>query len=86
MEIKGTFVKREIAGEHFLVPVGAAAKQHNGLFAMNELGSFIWDCLAEAEDDAAVVARILEEYEIDRETAAADAAEFLGKLREMGVL
>ena len=86
MKIKYEFVKREIAGEFFLVPIGEAAKKFTGMFAMNEVGAFIWDILPEAENDEAVVKKILAEYDVEPETAAADAGEFLNKLREMNII
>lgn len=86
MTIRCEFIKRDIAGENFLVPVGDTAKKFPGMFALNELASFIWDMLPEAENDDAVVDAILDEYDVDRDTAAADTAAFLGKLREMGII
>ena len=86
MTIRYEFIKRDIAGEDFLVPVGDAAKKFPGMFALNELASFIWDKLPEAENEDAVVNAILDEYDVDRETAAKDTAEFLGKLREMEII
>ena len=43
MKIRYEFVARSIAGEHFLVPIGEAARQFSGMFAMNELGAFLWE-------------------------------------------
>ena len=86
MTIRYEFVKREIAGEYFLVPIGNAAKNFTGMFAMNEVGAFIWDILPDAENDRAVVKRILEEYEVTPEAAEADVREFLDRLREMEIL
>ena len=86
MKIRLEFVKREIAGEVFLVPFGESAKEFSGLFALNELGSFIWDILPEAESEEQIVNRILDEYDVTREIAEADTKEFLDKLREMKIL
>ena len=86
MKIKKELIKREIAGEVMLVPVGRTVLDFNGLFAMNELGGFIWDALPGAESEADIVAAVLGEYEVDEATAKADVAEFLQKLREMGIL
>ncbi len=86
MKINYEFVKRDIAGDTFLVPIGEAVKKFSGLFALNEVGSFIWDKLPEAEDEDAVVNAVLEEYETTPEEAKADVSEFLSKLREMGII
>ncbi len=86
MKIKLEFVKRTIADETFLVPIGETVKKYSGLFALNEVGAFIWDKLEDAETDADVVDAVLSEYDVDRDTAEADTAEFLGKLREMNII
>lgn len=86
MIIKKELITREIAGEVVLVPVGKSVLDSNGLFALNELGAFLWKNLPEAKDENELVELILSEYDIDQKTAAADTAEFLQKLREMNIL
>lgn len=86
MTIQYELIKRTIAGEHFLVPVGTGAHQFKGMFALNELGAFLWDHISEAENEQDLVALILQEYEVDPDTAAADTREFLSTLREMEIL
>ena len=86
MIIKKELITREIAGETVLVPVGKSVYDANGLFIMNELASFIWKLLPEVETEAQICQAILEEYDVSEEEAARDVAEFLGRLREMGIL
>lgn len=86
MKLKLELVKREIAGETFLVPVGEAAKKYCGMFALNELGGFIWNLLEDVDSEEEIVRKILEEYEVSEEEAARDVAEFTAKLREMEIL
>ena len=86
MIIKKELIKREIAGDTILVPVGKTVYDSNGLFVMNELGAFIWDLLPGVETEAQNCEAILAEYEVTAEEAAADVAEFLNKLRAMDVI
>ena len=51
MKIKKELVKRDIAGDTILVPVGKTVYDSNGLFILNELGSFLWDRLEEAQSE-----------------------------------
>ena len=44
MIIKKELIKREIAGDTILVPVGKTVFDANGLFVLNEIGAFIWIC------------------------------------------
>lgn len=86
MIIKKELIKREIAGETVLVPVGKSVYDANGLFVMNELAAFIWDLLPNVDTEAEICKAVLAEYDVSEETAARDVAEFLDKLREMGIL
>ena len=86
MTIKKELIKREIAGETVLVPCGKTVYDSNGLFILNELGGFLWDRLPEAADEEALLAAVLEEYEVSGEVARRDICEFLDKLRELKIL
>ena len=86
MKIKKELMKREIAGETFLVPLGKTVYQNNGLFILTEVGAFLWDRLAQAESQEELAAAVLEEYDIDESTARADIQTFLDKLKEMYII
>lgn len=86
MIIKKELIKRQIAGDTVLVPVGRTVYEANGLFVLNDLGSFIWDILPEADSQEAVLEAVLAEYEVSRETAEKDIAEFFAKLERLGIL
>ena len=86
MKIKKELIKREIAGDTILVPVGSAVYDANGLFVLNELGGFLWERLPQAENAEQLCDAVLEEYEVSREEAARDIAEFLDKLRKLDII
>ena len=86
MKIKKELIKREIAGDTILVPVGKTVYDANGLFVLNELGGFLWERLPQAENVEQLCDVVLEEYEVSREEAARDIAEFLDKLRKLEII
>lgn len=86
MQIKKELIKREIAGDVILVPVGKTVLDSNGLFVLNELGGFLWDLLPEAQNVEALIAAVLEAYDVDEATAKADIEEFLGDLRKLDII
>lgn len=86
MEICKELIKREIAGDTILVPVGKSVYDSHGLYMLNELAAFLWENLPEAENETALLNAVLEEYEIDEETALQDIREFLGDLRKLGII
>lgn len=67
------FIKRNIAGEIVLVPSGQTAREFNGMVTLTETGEFIWEHIEEAESFNHLVLLILEEYEVDKDTASQDA-------------
>ena len=86
MKIKKELIKREIAGETILVPVGKTVFDSNGLFALNEVGGFLWELLPQAETEEALLEAVLAEYDVSAQEAAKDIAEFLNKLRQMEII
>lgn len=80
------FIVREIADETILVPSEETAHDFNGMISLTDTAAFIWDHIEEAADFNQLVDMILEEYEIDRETAAADASAFLMQLLQQGMI
>ena len=86
MRIKKGFVVREIAGQSIVVALGGANKVFNGMIKLNETGRIIWDMLSAGEEKEAIIAGILEEYDIDRQTVEADVDQFIKTLLEAGIL
>lgn len=86
MKIKKQLIKRDIAGDTILVPVGKTVYDSNGLFVLNEWATFIWDILPSVETEEQIVEKILEEYDVSKEQATADIAQFLDKLRELQII
>lgn len=86
MKIKKELIARNIAGDVILVPVGKAVYENNGLFALSELGAFIWERLPAARDQEEILAAILENYEVSEEQARGDLEEFMQQLRKMEII
>ena len=80
------YIKRNIAGEIVLIPAGQTAEDFNGMITLTESGDFIWEHLEEARDFNHLVELILEEYDIDKETASQDASAFLMQLLQAGMV
>ncbi len=86
MRIKKELLKREIAGECFLIPVGKTIYDNNGMFILTELGGFIWDLLPQVQSEEEILQAILAEYEVEPSVARTDLTEFMNKLREMDII
>ena len=81
-----SFITRTIAGETVLVPSEETAHDFNGMISLTDTAAFIWEHIEEATDFNQLVDMILDEYEIDRETAAADASGVVMQLLQHGMI
>lgn len=69
-----------------LIPVGNVPADQNGLFALTEVGAFIWKQIETGKDEAALLDAILQEFEIDFGTASSDLEAFLDQLSSYGII
>lgn len=81
MKIKDGFVLRQVAGQTVVLPADSALDL-NMMITLNETGAFLWERLQNDTDEAALVASLLEEYDVDEETAKQSVQAFVKKLSD----
>ena len=86
MKVEKEFVLREIAGDNILVPVGETALDFNGLITLNEVGAFLWNKLQNDITIDGLVQKVLNEYEVDEDTARKDILEFVDYLKKADII
>ena len=86
MRVQDEFVLREIAGDYVIIPTGKTVLKFNGLITVNEVGAFLWNMLQKEVSLDDLVKGVLDEYDVDAEVAKEDIQEFLGTLKEGGIL
>lgn len=86
MKIKENFMLRKVADCFVVVPIGEAVSEFNGMINLNEAGAFLWQLLETDTTIEAVVARMLEQYDIDEETAKSDVDKFVSQLESASLL
>ena len=86
MKIKKDFILRKVADSYVVVPVGKLTLDFNGIINLNETGAFLFGLLQEGAEREDLVEKMLEEYDVSREKAAADIDIFLQKVRDADVL
>ena len=86
MNLNKDFILRNIAGESILVATGNATQDFNGMITLNEVATFILENIDECETEEVVVEKVLEEFEIDEETARSDVREFLDQAIKFGII
>ncbi len=86
MKLDDDYLVREIVGESVLVPVGRKVIEFKGIMNLSPGGAFICRMLDKPCTFEQILGAFLDEYDVPENIAKADIEEFLGKLREFGVL
>lgn len=86
MKILKELVKRNVAGDVILIPVGETALDLKGLLTLNETAEEIWDLLPICETEEELVQAMQREYEVGEAELRADVAQFLARLRALSLL
>lgn len=68
------------------VPTGSRTSEIHGMIALSESGELLWSELEKGADIEALADVLAENYEVERDTALADAEKFVSGLKEQGAL
>ena len=79
-------VGRQVADEFILVPLVGRGADVDSILNLNRVGTFIWEAIDGQRDGAAVVASLVERFEVDHARAVHDYLEFVGKLVSLRAL
>ncbi len=83
MQIKKDFTIQKVGGSYVAVAVGESSKNFHGMIRLNETGAFLWNLMAEKDcSEGDLVDAILAEYDVDRETVAADVRRIVETLAQ----
>ena len=86
MKIKEGFELRTICGEAIVVAHGRQNIDFSKIISLNESAAYLWGKVVGKEFDAPMLAHLLtEEYEVDEETALADAQKMMNDWQEVGL-
>jgi len=83
---KNGFVEKAVGNEIVIVPLVGKVAQMEKVFSLNEIGAFIYNCLNTKKTTDELLSLILNEFEIDRETALNDLELFISKAVKIGIV
>ena len=84
MKLKEGFITYSSGEQQILVPTGG--QDFTGLVRSNESAAFIIDSVKEETTREEIIGRLMDHYEIDRETAARGVDKVLCRLRQIGAM
>jgi hypothetical protein len=79
-------VFRDIAGEFVLVPIHRVAGEQDSIYVLNGTGARVWELVDGVRTWSGVVEAVMDEFDVDRETAVADLGSLLDDMLRAGVL
>ena len=85
MKLKDGFLLRQVAGQTVVLPVSGDLDL-NMMITLNDTGAFLWEKLQGDTDEAALVAALLGEYDVEKAVAQESVTAFVKKLNENGFL
>lgn len=85
MKLKDGFVLRQVAGEYVAMSVSADVDL-NGMITLNETARALWKRLEQEAELSDLTAALLEEFEVDEQTAQDAAIGFVQKLKELDLI
>lgn len=86
MQIKSDFTIQKVGDSFIAVAVGETSKTFHAMIKLNETGAFLWNKLTENDmTEEQLTNAMLEEYDVDRETAAHDVHTIVESLAANGI-
>lgn len=87
MKISDKLKVREIAGESIILLPGADGNDLTKVLSLNSTAKFLWEELKGKDFTLVDVTKVLtDNFEVEEERAAADAAKWVEQLREIKVI
>ncbi|WP_075591547.1 PqqD family protein [Labilibacter marinus] len=80
------FVSKSIGNEKVLVPLTDNVADMNKVYNLNEVGSFIYDCINGSSSLREILSSLIENYEVSEEIAMDDINNFITLMVAKGVL
>ncbi len=86
MKIKEGFALRTVAKEYIVMPTGSRIAEFDGAIALNEVSAFLFGKMLNPVSKEDLVIALLDEYDVDKETAERDVDSLIAKFTEMGIM
>ncbi len=79
-------IERRVADETFLLPIRGALVNSVEMFALSEVGQFVWSRTDGTRGVPDIVAEVVAEFDVSEEQARLEVGEFIAQLQVYGLL
>ena len=80
------YVLREVVGEYMLIPTGKLSMTRNGVVTISESAAYLLKKMDVGRTISQLCDLLLEEYEVDRETALFDVQEMIDSMCQQEIV
>ena len=80
------YVLREVVGEYMLIPTGKLSMTRNGVVTISESAAYLLKKMNVGRTISQLCDLLLEEYEVDRETALLDVQEMIDSMCQQEIV
>ncbi len=86
MKLKYDFAVRTICGETVAVAVGEGSRVYHNIISLNETAADIFKLIQQGLDEDAIVAQMLQEYDVTEDKLRPEVQHLIGQLRSEGLI
>lgn len=86
MKIKDGFVLRNVIDEYMVMPTGENIAKFEGAVVLNEVSAMLYKLLEKSTNREDLLTAMLNQYDVDEETASTDLDEILDTFEQIGLL
>ena len=86
MKIKDGFVLRNVIDEYMVMPTGENIAKFEGAVVLNEVSAMLYKLLEKSTSREDLLTAMLNQYDVDEETASTDLDEILDTFEQIGLL
>ena len=86
VKAKSGFILKNVVNEYILMPVGDNIENFNGVVLLNDVSAYVWEKLQEPVSFEELVNAVIEEFDVEPDTARNDLDELLIKLKSLDVI
>lgn len=79
-------VTRNIAGETWLVAISGELANHEQIYSLNEVGTFIWQLLDGQTSKPEILEKLIERFEVDKNQASNDLTDQINEFEQIGLI
>ena len=80
------FVLRNVADEYIVMPTGGNIAKFDGAVVLNDVSAFIFEKLLNPTSKEDIVTALVDEYDVDAQTAAKDVDALVCEFEKMGII